>query len=158
MKYQGGMALIMSLVVIALLSTLGFGAAQQSRLAVLMSRNEMDLGIARMSAQHALSLQLAALNTLAVADFTLGGSGGFYRIESFGSPPLVAPAIYLASRGPADLLRWALRNSAAAACTIVELLRHRPEANYRAFRITARGVGSRANVTVLLQTYAVLQD
>ena len=157
MKYQGGMALIMSLVVIALLSTLGFGAAQQSRLAVLMSRNEMDLGIARMSAQHALSLQLAALNTLAVADFTLGGSGGFYRIENFGSPPLWHQQSTWQT-GACRPVAWALRNSAAAACTIVELLRHRPEANYRAFRITARGVGSRANVTVLLQTYAVLQD
>lgn len=157
MNHQGGMALIMSLVVIALLSTLGFGTAQQSRLAVLMSRNEMDLGIARMSAQHALSLQLAALNTLAVADFTLGGRGGFYRIENFGSPPLWHQQSTWQA-GACRPVAHALRNSAAAACTIVELLRHRPDANYRAFRITARDVGSRANVTVLLQTYAVLQD
>ena len=149
------MALILSLMVIAMLATLGFAAVQQSTLAFSMSRGQIDLRIATLSAQNALTAELSLLDTLQVADFSPQGNNGLYRTEAFAALPLWQQQ----STWRAGACRPAphtLIGSAAPACAIVELLRYEPDKNYRAFRVTVRGYGSTSRSTVLLQAYAVL--
>lgn len=155
MKRQNGMALILSLMVIAMLATLGFAAVQQSTLAFSMSRGQIDLRIATLSAQNALTAELALLDTLQVADFSPQGNNGLYRTEAFAALPLWQQQSTWQA-GACRLAPHALIGSAAPACAIVELLRYEPDKNYRAFRVTAQGYGTTSRSTVLLQAYAVL--
>ena len=149
------MALILSLMVIAMLATLGFAAVQQSTLAFSMSRGQIDSRSATLSAQNALTAELALLDTLQVADFSLQGNNGLYRTEAFAALPLWQQQSTWQA-GACRLAPHALIGSAAPACAIVELLRYEPDKNYRAFRITVQGYGSTSRSTVLLQAYAVL--
>ena len=126
---------ILSLMVIAMLATLGFAAVQQSTLAFSMSRGQIDLRIATLSAQNALTAKLALLDTLQVADFSPEDNNGLYRTEEFAALPLWQQQSTWQA-GACRLAPHALIGSAAPACAIVELLRYEPDKNYRAFRVT----------------------
>ncbi|MED6342392.1 MAG: hypothetical protein VYC16_08690, partial [Pseudomonadota bacterium] len=114
-----------------------------------------SLRIATLSAQNALTAELSLLDALQVADFSPQGNNGLYRTEAFAALPLWQQQSTWRA-GACRPAPHALTGSAAPACAIVELLRHEPDKNYRAFRVTVRGYGSTSRSTVLLQAYAVL--
>ena len=151
------MVLLLSLLVVVILSALSFSAAQQTRLASLRVHNAMDIGLARLAAQRAITSELARLGTLSVASFTAQGNTGLYRADVFTAPPLwTRDSTWQAGR--CRLAARTLEHSVAPACTIIELLRHRNAPDYRAFRVTARGVGIRPETVIVMQTYSVLES
>jgi Tfp pilus assembly protein PilX len=157
MSSERGMVLLLSLLVVVLLSAMAFGAAQQNRLASLRVHSVMDIGMARIAAQRAITSELAHLGTLSVASFTAQGNTGLYRANVSTVPPFWSRN----STWQPGRCRRAVRtleHSAAPACTIIELLRHRQAPHSRAFRITARGVGMRPETVVVMQTYSVLES
>ena len=157
MNSERGMVLLLSLLMVVVMSALAFGAAQQNRLASLRVRSVMDIGIARMAAQRALTSELARLNTLSAVSFTVQGNTGLYRVDEATVPPLWSRnSTWQAGR--CRRAPRALAHSAAPACTIIELLRYRRAPEYLAFRITARGVGMRAETAILMQAYSVLES
>jgi Tfp pilus assembly protein PilX len=157
MSSERGMVLLLSLLVVVVLSALAFGAAQQNRLASLRVRSVMDIGMARMAAQRAITSELARLGTLSIASFTAQGHTGLYRADVSTAPPLwTRDSTWQAGR--CRLAARTLEHSVAPACTIIELLRYRNAPDYRAFRITARGVGMRPETVIVMQAYSVLES
>ena len=148
MRSERGMVLLLSLVAVVILSGLGFSAVQQTRLTSVWGRNTMDVGLARLAAQRAIKAELAVLHTLPTSSFTVQGDAGLYRLEVFA-------ATWRAGR--CRPVTATLADTVVPACTIVELLHRRDSPDYRAFRITARGVGTRPETVIFLQAYSVLE-
>ncbi|MBK88236.1 MAG: hypothetical protein CMQ44_05215 [Gammaproteobacteria bacterium] len=153
---ERGMALLLSLFVVVSLSTLALSAARQAQLTSVRVGHDLDVRLARIAARRAVMTQLAELQGLSVASFTPQGNEGLYRVEVYAAPPAWARAAAWHTGRCRSATRM-LTQSAAPACTIVELLRVRSDPDYRAFRITARGVGARPQTTALIQAYAVLE-
>lgn len=156
-SHHTGMVLIICLIMVGVMGTVGFATVQQSNLIVLMARNEIDLALARLSAQQTLARELAGLGALPVVEFTPRGNAGLYRVQAIGEQLLwQQPSSWRSGQCRPAARR--LLASAAPGCAIIELLRFRADDNYRAFRVTVRGVGSKTNTVVLLQAHAVLKD
>ena len=155
MNTERGMVLLLSLFVVVILSTLAFSAAQQTQLTSMRVRHDMDVGLARLAAQRAVIAQMLDLERLPDTSFTPQGDAGLYRVEAFTAPSIWARASTWQT-GRCRPAARVLERSAGPACTIVELLRFRSEPDYRAFRVTARGVGARIETTAFVQAYTVL--
>ena len=156
MRSERGMVLLLSLVAVVILSGLGFSAVQQTRLTSVWVRNTMDVGLARLAAQRAIKAELAVLHTLPISSFTAQGDVELYRLEVFTAPPVwMRAATWRAGR--CRPVTATLADTVLPACTIVELLHRRDSPDYRAFRITARGVGTRPETVIFLQAYSVLE-
>ena len=172
-RSQGGVALLLSLAILLLLSLVGLASVQTMSLQVRLAGNAQDSLLAFQAAELALREAEAFLmrEELDPARFRAQGSAGLWRPAAFGAvPPWRRPGVWAAAGGsrsvnapppgvaaaPRYLIEWLATLDGSDNPHLVQESPSAPPARTAIFRITARGVGATANAQARLQsTFAV---
>lgn len=172
-RSQGGVALLVSLAALLLLTLVGVASVQTMSLQTRLAGNAHDNLLAFQSAELALREAEALLmrEEPDPARFTAQGSAGLWRPAAFGAaPPWRRPGVWAAAGGsrsvnspppgvaeaPRYLIEWLATLEGSDNPHLVEESLSAPPLRTALFRITARGVGATANAQARLQsTFAV---
>ena len=172
-RSQGGVALLLSLAILLLLSLVGLASVQTMSLQVRLAGNAQDNLLAFQAAELALREAEAFLvrEELDPSRFRAQGSAGLWRPAAFGTaPPWRRPGVWAAASGsrsvdspppgvaaaPRYLIEWLATLDGSENPHLVQESPSAPPAPTAIFRITARGVGASANAQARLQsTFAV---
>ena len=172
-RWQGGVALLLSLAILLLLSLVGLASVQTMNLQMRLAGNAQDSLLALQSAELALREAEAFLmrEELDPSRFSAQGSAGLWRPAAFGAlPPWRRPGVWTAVGGsrlvnspppgvaaaPRYLVEWLASVDGFGNPHLVQESPSAPPVRTAIFRITARGVGATANAQVRLQsTFAV---
>lgn len=165
---QRGVALVISMVLLLVLTIVGVSAVQTTSLEELMARNAHDSQLAFQAAEVALREAEFWVdnNIVATAQFSASGNNGLYTAASFaqaerwtqsgiwtgGASRVATASVTGVAESPRFIVEWVatverdqnpgmLTSSYATILDRVEI-----------FRITARGVGGTTNATSTLQT------
>ena len=172
-RSQVGVALLLSLAILLLLTLVGLASVQTMSLQVRLAGNAQDNLLAFQAAELALREAEAFLmrEELDPSRFRAQGSAGLWRPAAFGAaPPWRSPGVWAAASGsrsvdspplgvaaaPRYLIEWLATLDGSDNPHLVQESPSAPPARTAIFRITARGVGATANAQARLQsTFAV---